>query len=136
MNGVSIHFVPASSIQHKPTGPRLSGEILDLFPQVLSPPSILSTVNSSVGHRISTLDPPYMLKRVDLHPIKLKLHEQNLSTLELGIIRASNSPCSSPLHMVLKHRAARGPVGTIQPLPVPLFHTDRKSYTFRTLWPI
>lgn len=87
MNDVSINSVRISSIPWKPTGLRLLGEVLELFPQVFSPPSVLPVLTGSANYHISTSSPPVHAKIRRLAPDKLKIVR---AEFELGITGASN----------------------------------------------
>lgn len=71
-----------------------------------------SRTPSSVFHHIETTGPPVHAKARRLPPEKLRLAKQEFSKLQdLGIIRPSKSPWSSPLHLVPKANGETRPTG-------------------------
>src|SRR5215470_8795448 len=73
------------------------------FPDLLKPVSTLSPVKHNVQHHIITKGPPVFAKPRRLPPEKLKVAKaQFQQMLDLGLIRPSDSPYASPLHLVPK----------------------------------
>ena len=78
-------------------------DILKNFPSLTQPIRYNSEIRHHVTHRITTQGKPVHSKPRRLNPDKLKIAKVEFQhMLSLGIIRPSNSPWSSPLHMVLK----------------------------------
>ena len=80
-------------------------ELLRTFPQLILPRSSVNHAGESkVYHHIVTGDSrPTFCKRRQLPPEKLQAAQQEFKHLmEIGVIRPSKSPWSSPLHMVPK----------------------------------
>ncbi|CAH8665410.1 unnamed protein product, partial [Schistosoma rodhaini] len=77
--------------------------VLDKYPGICQSQSKLPCVTSNVTHHISTTGPPVFSKARRLAPEKLRLAKNEFDhMMDLGIIRPSNSPWASPLHMVPK----------------------------------
>lgn len=86
--------------------------LLNKFPELLTP-HFSSTVNKhGVEHHIITNGPPVHAKARRLNPEKLAAAKAEfLAMEELGIIRRSSSPWSSPLHVVPKSNGQLRPCG-------------------------
>ena len=66
-------------------------------------PKASPSVRHGVEHFITTTYPPVYAKARRLPPDKLAVAKAEFNTMEeMGIIRRSDSPCASPLHMVPK----------------------------------
>ncbi|VDP71538.1 unnamed protein product [Schistosoma mattheei] len=77
--------------------------LLDTYPGTHQTQPKLPCVTSNVTHHIMTKRPPVFPKARRLAAEKLRLARNEFDhMLALGIIRLSNSPYASPLHMVLK----------------------------------
>ncbi|KER25763.1 hypothetical protein T265_06864 [Opisthorchis viverrini] len=77
--------------------------LLRQFPEILKPASKTTSVKHDVFHHISTKGPPTASRPRRLAPEKLAIAKTEFQhLLQLGIIRPSSSPWSSPLHMVPK----------------------------------
>lgn len=87
-------------------------ELLQQFPELLTP-HFDSTVNKhGVEHHIITHGPPVHAHARRLNPEKLAAAKAEfLNMEEMGIIRRSNSPWSSPLHVVPKSNGQWRPCG-------------------------
>ena len=77
--------------------------ILKNFPSLTQPIRYNNEIRHHVTHRITIRGQPVHSKPRRLNPDKLKIAKAEFQhMLHLGIIRPSNSPLSSPLHMVPK----------------------------------
>jgi len=87
-------------------------KILAEFPSVTTPTFSQTTVRHGVEHYIPTEGPPVYARARRLSPDKLMLAKEEFSKMEqMGIVRRSNSPWASPLHMVPKHSGGWRPCG-------------------------
>ena len=78
-------------------------DLLRKFPDLSRPCYDASTVKHSVTHHIRTTGPSVFCRPRRLAPDRLKIAKSEFDhMLQLGIIRASDSSWSSPLHMVPK----------------------------------
>ena len=87
-------------------------DLLQQFPELLTP-HFDSTINKhGVEHHIITHGPPVHARARRLNPEKLAAAKAEfLKMEEMGIIRRSNSPWSSPLHVVSKSNGQWRPCG-------------------------
>ena len=88
--------------------------LLAEFKEITTPAFNLPTTKHGVEHFIQTTGPPVHSKYRRLSPEKLKVAQKEFSQLQdLGITQPSNSPWSSPLHMVppKKEQGAWRPCG-------------------------
>ncbi|CAH8858720.1 unnamed protein product, partial [Trichobilharzia szidati] len=77
--------------------------IVDKYPELNCPSNDLPCITSNVMHHIITSGQPVTSKARRLAPDKLRIARNEFDhMLTLGIIRPSNSPWASPLHMVPK----------------------------------
>ena len=82
------------------------------FPELLKPTFSSPSVRHGVEHFISTSGPPTHAKARRLPPEKLTISKNEFDQMEsMGIIRKSNSPWSSPLHVVAKQDGGWRPCG-------------------------
>ena len=102
--------VPSISGIHSPTsGPYES--ILEDFPELLSP-NFQGEVKHQVKHYIPTSGPPLHARPRRLDGEKLSVAKQEFKKMEdMGIIRRSDSPWASPLHVVPKADGGWRPCG-------------------------
>ena len=86
--------------------------IMQQFPDILIPRFDDSLNKHGVEHHIVTSGPPVYARARRLDGEKLAAAKQEFNKMEqLGIIRRSNSPWSSPLHMVPKQETSWRPCG-------------------------
>ena len=87
-------------------------ELLDEHPDLYRPKFSAEIPKHGVQHYISTQGPPVYARARRLPPEKLSIAKKEFDEMEaLGIIRKSNSPWSSPLHMTPKPDGTWRPCG-------------------------
>jgi hypothetical protein len=87
-------------------------QLLAEFPQVVNQSKVLPTPSTEVEHHISTTGPPISSKFRQLDSVKLAAAKKEFYQMEKdGIMRRSDSPWSSPLHMVMKPDGSWRPCG-------------------------
>ena len=89
-------------------------QLLAEFPELATPTFSQTTAKHGVLHYIPTQGPPVRARARRLPPDKLAIAKKKFKQMEeMGIIRHSNSKCSSPLHMVDKADGSFRPCGAI-----------------------
>ena len=87
-------------------------QLLARFPALLSPDFSAPTMRHGVEHHLPTTGPPVFARARRLDPTKLAVAKAEFSEMErMGIIRRSDSPWSSPLHIVPKADGGWRPCG-------------------------
>jgi len=87
-------------------------QLLAEFPTLTIPNFSSSQVKHGVEHHITTKGPPIHARARRLPPEKLAAAKNAFAEMEaLGIVRRSNSPWSSPLHIVDKSDSSKRPCG-------------------------
>ena len=134
------HSSPKTS---KVQGPRSESEffkILDDFPDILTPNFHSKTNKHNIEHYVETQGHPVFAKPRRFGQAKLGAAVSKFAELErLGIIRRSNSPWSSPLHVVPNANGKLRPCGDYRRLnamtiddkyPLPHIHDFRLRDVF------
>ncbi|MCH9663075.1 MAG: hypothetical protein K0U66_05395, partial [Gammaproteobacteria bacterium] len=86
--------------------------LLASYPELTTPTFSDTTPKHGVEHRITTLGPPVHAHARRLPPDKLAAAKTEFAAMEsMGIIRRSNSPWASPLHVVPKSDGSWRPCG-------------------------
>ncbi|GFS27769.1 Pol polyprotein [Elysia marginata] len=87
-------------------------KILQEFPAILQPTFSSASVKHGVEHNVLTTGPPVHARARRLAPDKLAVAKREFLEMEkMGIIRKSNSPRASPLHIVHKPNGGWRPCG-------------------------
>ena len=87
-------------------------ELLQQFPDIISSATSRQQPTHGVEHVIETTGRPVFAQACRLGPERHRLAEAEFRKLEqAGIVRCSNSPWSSPLHMVPKKDGGWPPCG-------------------------
>ena len=100
------------AVSEEPRGERDLFEFLDKFPKILTPNFDDTSNKHRVQHYIKTTGNPVFARPRRLDQEKLEAAKKEFAELErLGIIRRSDSPWSSPLHVVPKANGKLRPCG-------------------------
>ncbi|GFR78480.1 Pol polyprotein [Elysia marginata] len=87
-------------------------KVLQDFPALLQPTFSSTAVKHGIQHHVPTTDPPVHSRARQLTPDKLAVTNKEFMEIEqMGIIRKSNSPWASPLHIVPKPNGGWRPCG-------------------------
>ncbi|CAH8653276.1 unnamed protein product [Heterobilharzia americana] len=90
-------------VRTKQSGDASYQAVLEKYPESQRPQHTLPCITSNVMHHVTTSDPPVASEVRRPSSDKLKMVKGEFDhTLELGIIKPSNSSWASPLHMVPK----------------------------------
>ena len=82
------------------------------FPALTQPTFSASAVKHGVEHHLATTGPPVYARAMRLDPTKLAVAKAEFANMErLGIVRRSDSPWASPLHIVPKPGGGWRPCG-------------------------
>ncbi|GFR81273.1 transposon Ty3-G Gag-Pol polyprotein [Elysia marginata] len=117
-------------------------KVLQEFPALLQPTFTSATVKHGVQHHICTTGPPVYSRAPRLAPDRLTAAKKEFIEMEqIGIIRKSNSPWASPLHIVAKPNGGWRPCGDFRrlndattPDPIPHIHDFSAQLADKTIF--
>ena len=104
IHGIVTEGTPPSPTTTTPSHTQVYSSLLSEFPDLTRIHNYQDTpVKHNITHHISTTGPPLFSRVRRLSPEKLQIARKEFEhMMELGIIRPSDSPWASPLHMVPK----------------------------------
>ena len=108
----SIGYAASSELAMVESSSNQFRKVLTDYPELLQPTFSSATVRHGVQHHLTTSGPPVHARARRLAPDKLAIAKREFAEMEkMGIIRKSNSPWSSPLHIVAKQNGGWRPCG-------------------------
>ncbi|XP_045101326.1 uncharacterized protein LOC123498228 [Portunus trituberculatus] len=109
---LSCVLLPAPQLGSVTASANAFAKILAQFPDIVEPQFNSAMPKHGVMHHISTTGPPLHARARRLPPNKLsQVKEEFRKMEEMGIVRRSDSPWASPLHMVRKSNGDWRPCG-------------------------
>ena len=95
-----------------PVAPDVFSVLLDEFPGLCTADFSSPSVRHGVEHHVVTTGPPVHARARRLDPAKLAVAKSEFAEMErMGVIRRSDSPWASPLHLVPKPNGSWRPCG-------------------------
>ncbi len=108
----TTHTFPSPLIAHLQSVPSAVRDLVASFPTVFSNNLATQHPQHGVQHHITTTGPPVFAHARHLPPDRLAQAKAEFAKMEAaGVVRRSNSPWSSPLHMVAKPDGTWRPCG-------------------------